>query len=458
MMTFSISQVLGAGLTLLFIAAVGIRAGRKIKNAKDFTIGGGKAAFYMVAGSIIGTLVGGSSTIATSQLAFTNGFSALWFTLGAGIGCLILGLFFAKPLRSSGSLTLQQVIRSEYGESAGLLSSIFGIIGIFLNIIAQLLSAMALLSTILPIPDLACAFIVAALMVCYVVFGGMHGASAIGVIKTVLLYACSIVCVAVVLGKCGSFSALHAALPQGQSFGLFSRGVGVDGGAALSLVLGVLSTQSYAQSVLSAKSDRAAVAGSLASAVLIPPIGIASVLVGLYMRAAFPASQAAQSFPQFLLSYFPGFWAGVFLATLLVAIIGCGAGLTLGIASIMTGNLYARIRPGASDRQKLTVNRITIVAVLLLAIVFTVGDVQSVILQWSFMSMGLRGAVVFIPLCGALFLKGRIAPKYAIASVLAGPILVLAGKLLMKGLPFDPLFLGIFANVLIMAFGIRRRT
>ena len=73
------------------------------------------------------------------------------------------------------------------------------------------------------------------------------------------------------------------------------------------------------------------------------------------------------------------------------------------------------------------------------------------------MSMGLRGAVVFVPLCGALFLKGRIAPGYAIASVLAGPSLVLAGKLLFKGLPFDPLFLGILANIVIMAFGIRRR-
>ena len=34
------------------------------------------------------------------------------------------------------------------------------------------------------------------------------------------------------------------------------------------------------------------------------------------------------------------------------------------------------------------------VAALLLAVLFTIGDLQSVILQWSFMSMGLRGAVM----------------------------------------------------------------
>ena len=39
-------------------------------------------------GAIIGTLVGGSSTIATAQLAYTFGMSAWWFTLGAGIACL----------------------------------------------------------------------------------------------------------------------------------------------------------------------------------------------------------------------------------------------------------------------------------------------------------------------------------------------------------------------------------
>ena len=104
------------------------------------------------------------------------------------------------------------------------------------------------------------------------------------------------------------------------------------------------------------------------------------------------------------------------------------------------------------NRKKLACTRISIVAVLLAAVVFTMGDLQSVILQWSFMSMGLRGAVLFLPMSGALFLPGRIPARYAVLSIIAGPLCVLAGSVFIR-LPFDPLFLGMIVGLVIMAAG-----
>ena len=289
-------------------------------------------------------------------------------------------------------------------------------------------------------------------MVCYVVFGGMRGAGTIGLIKTVLLYACAILCVAIVFRKTSGFNDLYESLPGARYFSLFARGIGVDGGAALSLVIGVLSTQTYAQSILSAKSSRAAVEGALASALLIPPIGLGGVYIGIYMKMLFPAMDAARTFPLFIMLYMPGFLAGIFLAVLLIAIIGCGAGLTLGISSIITSNLESPLGLDRNERKKLACTRISIVAVLLAAVVFTMGDLQSVILQWSFMSMGLRGAVLFLPMSGALFLPGRIPARYAVLSIMAGPLCVLAGSVFIR-LPFDPLFLGMIVGLVIMAAG-----
>ena len=54
--------------------------------------GGGKIGFGVVAGLIMGTLVGGSSTVGTAQLAYNYGMSAWWFTLGGGIACLVLAV------------------------------------------------------------------------------------------------------------------------------------------------------------------------------------------------------------------------------------------------------------------------------------------------------------------------------------------------------------------------------
>ena len=92
----SLWLLLGAAVALGLITAVGIWSGRQVKSAEDFSGGSAKAGPAVVAGTIIGTLVGGSSTVGTSQLAFSFGLSAWWFTLGSGIGCLLLALFFHK--------------------------------------------------------------------------------------------------------------------------------------------------------------------------------------------------------------------------------------------------------------------------------------------------------------------------------------------------------------------------
>ena len=100
----------GVLLVLTLIAGIGIYSGKKVKNAADFSTGGGKAGAWIVAGTIMGTLVSGQATIGTAQLAFTYGMSAWWFTLGAGIGCLILAVGYTVPLRRSQQTTLLSFI------------------------------------------------------------------------------------------------------------------------------------------------------------------------------------------------------------------------------------------------------------------------------------------------------------------------------------------------------------
>lgn len=65
---------------------------------------------------------------------------------------------------------------------------------------------------------------------------------------------------------------------------LTARGAAKDIGSGISLLLGVLSTQTYAQAIWSAKSTQAACRGALLSAVLAPPIGIAGICIGMFMR------------------------------------------------------------------------------------------------------------------------------------------------------------------------------
>lgn len=493
MVELSWLHVVGLAATIALIVGIGVWSGRKVKSAADFSSGGGKAGAWIVCGAIMGTLVSGQATIGTAQLAFNFGMSAWWFTLGSGIGCLILAIGYAVPFRRSGCSTLLQIVSQEYGPRAETFGSIFCSVGIFISVVAQVLSATALLSTIFPLSHLAAALISILLMAFYVIFGGVWGAGMGGVAKLILLYGTSIVGGILVYALAGGFGGLMDALESllaGTPLGsisdlttaagvherftsLVARGASKDIGSGLSLVLGVLATQTYAQAIWSGKSDSAARKGSLLSALLIPPIGIACILIGLYMRghcitadevAALQAmgqaipdgmiqiDSSAQVFPVFVTHFMPKLLGGVVLGTLFVTVVGGGSGLALGMASILVTDIFARKMPRVKDSKvNLRVTRGTILVILVAAVVVAVSVPGAMINDLGFLSMGLRGAVVFLPMCGGLWLKGKIPASYALASILAGPIAVLAGSFM--NLPFDSLFLGMAVCLVILAVG-----
>ncbi|MBR3752392.1 MAG: sodium:solute symporter family protein, partial [Ruminiclostridium sp.] len=353
-MHLSLFHCIGLLATILLIISIGVYSGWKVKSAADFAGGGSKAGAWIVCGAIMGTLVSGQATIGTAQLAFSYGLSAWWFTLGSGIGCLILALGFARSYRASGCSTLLQIVSKEYGGRAERLGSIFCSIGLFISVVAQVLSATALLITIFPVSHLTAAVISIGLMAVYVIFGGMWGAGLGGVAKLILLYVSAILGGVLVFALAGGFSGLMEAIRSllenttlgaingltdevgvGERYtSLVARGVGKDIGSCLSLVLGVLSTQTYAQAIWSGKTDRTAKKGALLSAFLIPPIGIACVLIGLFMRgqcitadevaALTAAGQAvpqgllvlessSQVFPMFVAHWMPDLVGGIVL-------------------------------------------------------------------------------------------------------------------------------------------------
>ena len=143
----TLMHYIGALLVIVLIIGTGVYSGRQVKSAADFD-GGHNGTVGLVTGAIIGTLVGGSSTIGTAQLAYTYGFSAWWFTLGGGIGVLVLGLVFAKPLYNSGIKTLPQLFAAEYGEKSSTIVALLNSLGTFLSIVAQILSGVALITAV----------------------------------------------------------------------------------------------------------------------------------------------------------------------------------------------------------------------------------------------------------------------------------------------------------------------
>ena len=455
-MVLSTAQLIGLLASVLGIALLAVFTGARRKTA---SASNGTA---IVAGIIMGTLVGGSATVGTAQLAYHYGMSAWWFTLGGGLACLVLALGFVGPWRRSGSQTLIGILAKEFGPGAGLAASLLSSVGTFINVISQLIAGTAVIAVAAPSLGLVQALLItAAFMALYVVFGGTHGAGVVGILKLGLLYLSMIGCGVMVLVLSGGVNGFLQTVnginnPSGVNFGsLFARGIGKDGGAALSLILGVLTTQTYAQAVLTAKSDAAARRGTLISAVLIPPIGAGGILVGLFMRAHHPEIAAKTALTAFATGYLPPVLSGILLGTLFIAVVGTGAGLVMGISTIIRRDILARFFDKASeDKAGGLMGKAIILLTLLLGVVLSSGSLGDTILNFAFMSMGLRGAVVFVPMLCALWMPGKVNRKCAMGSIIAGPVVVLLCGTLIK-LPggIDPLFAGVAAALIFCAAG-----
>jgi SSS family solute:Na+ symporter len=439
-------------ITLLLATGLGIYSKRRVHSAIDFTLGGRTIGAPVVAGTIVGTLVGGASTIGTAQLAFAYGFSAWWFTLGGGIACLFLALL-AGPLRRSGASTGPGFLNQVYGPPAGLLATLFSSLGILLNIVGQILAAVALLTSVLAVDELTAALLTGLVVIAYVIFGGVWSTGLVGSLKVGLLYLSMVGVGLVAYGLGGGWAGYVATFPSHPWFSLFGRGLGPDLAAGFSLIVGVLSTQTYLQAIFSGRDVRASRQGALISAVIIPPIGLAGILVGLYMRATTPQINPREALPLFILQQLPDWFGGLVLAALFIATIGTGAGLVLGVSTMLTEDVYKKLAgPATSDRQLLFLSRVGIVAVTGVGLVLASGNANSLILEWSFLSMGLRGATIFFPLLGAIFWRRYVRPRAGVWAIGLGPLSAILWAALGRD-SIDPLYLGLTVSFGILLVG-----
>lgn len=490
-MSISFYHILGILLSILLIEIVGIMSSKKVKTADDFSRAGGKAGTWVVCGTIMGTLIGGQSTVGTAQLAFTYGISAWWFTLGAALGCVVLAIGYVIPLRRSGCTTLLEVVSNEYGKKAEVLGSVLCSLGMFVSVVAQILSASALLMTLFPMKFYLAAAISCLIMMIYVVFGGLWSAGIGGIVKLILLCISTLAGGIIVLSLTDGYHGLMTAIedmhgslveifgcqPIGERYNnILARGAAKDIGSCVSVILGVLATQSYAQGIWAAKSDNVARKGALISAVLTIPIGAACVLIGLYMRGHYVTAEeldmltaagqtlpenlgvmatTAQAFPLFITHCMPEFLGGIVLGTLLITIIIGGSGLTLGSSTILVRDVFIKIDASLNESSKnLKVSRLTIIGILLMSVFVAATFSGSFINDLGFLSMGLRATAVFIPLTLALFLPRRFNYKWILASIIAGTAALIVTQF-MK-LPVDGIFVGLGVSVVCCLLGAKK--
>lgn len=437
---------LSALFVMLAFMTAGIWHGRKPRSLGDYTVAGRESGALRVSGTLLGALVGGASTVGTVQMAYQWGLSAWWFTLGGGLGCLVLGLWFAIPLRRSRVQTVPGFLELSYGKAASLVAVMASVVGTFVSIAAQFISGSALLRGVFPTGGVVPVFLVGVLVLSFIYMGGLKTFGSLGTWKIAVLYAALALCLGASLKTFFSPGSGAAPLPYHPFLNPFGQGVGQGLGASLSVITGVLCTQIYIQAIFSASDPSTARRGALLSAVLMPPMGLMGIVVGLSVRRSGAVLEPATALPHFLATSFSPVVGGLLWGVILVTLIGTAAGLTLGVATNLVFDLLPSLRRGRPQGDLARATRTAVLVLVVLAGIAGLAGQNSMILRWSYVSMGLRASGTLIPLVTAVLAPGRLSPAWALAAGSAGLLVTLAWHL--TGLAPDPLAAGLTASAL----------
>jgi len=407
----------------LVIVTLGITvwASRQTRNATDFYAGGRSFTGFQNGMAIGGDYMSAASFLGIAGIIALSGYDGFLYSIGFLVAWLVALLLVAELLRNSGKYTMADVVSFRMSQrpvrTAASISTI--IVSIF-YLIAQMVGAGAVVGLLLGIKadqkflgmdastaKAATIILVGALMIVYVVIGGMKGTTYVQIVKAFMLMVGAIfMTVLVLVAFKGNLSSLlgDAATKSGKGAAFLEPGLKygkeVAGDATqtfynkmdllslgIALVLGTAGLPHILirfYTVPSAKVARKSVLwaigiiGGFYLLTLALGFGAAALVGGKTIAAADPAGNtAAPQLAQALgIKYLGGSTGGAILLALIASvafatILAVVAGLTLASSSSFAHDFYANVvkRGTASERQEVVVARISALVIGAIAIV-----------------------------------------------------------------------------------------
>lgn len=171
------------------------------------------------------------------------------------------------------------------------------------------------------------------------------------------------------------------------------------------------------------------------------------------MHAAEPGTLPILVLPTFLVNYVPVLIGGLAMSGIILSLLGSIGGLSLGIGTMISHDILSPLLKITDDKKLLRLTKLTVLAVMILASLIAIMNRGTEILFWNYLSMGLRGGGIFLPLTLAVFWPGHLNADWAVFSMAGSTIAAITAAL--AKFPFDPLFIGLAVSFLLILPGLR---
>jgi cation/acetate symporter len=165
-------------------------AAKRTRSASDFYTAGGGITGFQNGLAIAGDYMSAASFLGISAAVFANGFDGLIYAIGFLVGWPVITFLMAERLRNLGRFTFADVAAYRFAQKPVRMFAASGtLVTVLFYLIAQMVGAGQLIKLLFGLDYWIAVVIVGALMMVYVLFGGMTATTWVQIIKAVMLLA-----------------------------------------------------------------------------------------------------------------------------------------------------------------------------------------------------------------------------------------------------------------------------
>jgi solute:Na+ symporter, SSS family len=362
------------------VFAVGFYFARRKRTSKDYFLAGGNVGWAAIGASIFATNIGSEHLIGLAGSGARSGLAVGAYELSAVICIMFLAWVFLPYYLKSGVFTMPEYLERRYtpGCRWGLtIISLFAYI--FTKISVGLFAGAILIKAVTGWDIITSALILVIGTGVYTVAGGLAAVIYTDLLQAVIFVIGSVVLMVVGLDKVGGFEGLRAACPP--DFFHMVKPLNDPVYPALGTTFGIVilgiwywcTDQVIVQRVLAGKDLTHARGGAILAAWLkILPLFI-FVVPGLIALVLWPeevGKNPDQAYPLLITRLIPKGLIGIMIAVFLAALMSSLASVFNSCSTLITMDIYHKIRPRAEERTLVRVGRLTTAAIVIVSIVW----------------------------------------------------------------------------------------
>lgn len=428
---------------------VGIIGSQRAKTSEDYILAGRNLGFFMYFGCLAAVILGGASTIGTTQLGYEHGLSGMWLVFMLGLGIMLLGIFLIKKITKFKVMTISEFLGRRFNSQTQLISALVAAIYAMMVTVTQVIGMGTILNVLLGW-DLTMSMLVGGgIVLFYTILGGMWSVTMTDIIQfLVMTIGIFFIMVPLSISSAGGWSALSVQLPE-TYFSFTGIGTTQIFHYFLLFALGMVVAQDIWQRVFTAKTMKIARTGTVFAGVYSLLYGLAVSIIGMCAFIVLPnLEQTQNAFASMAIETLPAGVLGFVLAGVISALMSTASGTLLASSTLITNDiLKANFFKDISEKKFLILSRTVTTIIGIATIIFAIW-IQDVLVALDVAYAVLSGAI-FVPIILGFFWKKSTA-KAAFYSIIVSTITILTGLAIEGITSTNPILYGIATSIVVM--------